>query len=551
VTHSRTITDDATASGEVLSLDSAAGRWTVAASVIGSGAVFLESTIVTVALPAIGREFAVGLEGLQWILDGYLLTLGALMLLGGALGDSLDRRRVFAWGAAGFALITGLCAVIPVFSGFIVLRLLQGAAGALLVPNSLAILEASFTGEERGMAIGRWAGWSAISTAAGPLLGGWVVDALSWRWLFAFIAPVSLAAAWIALRRIPAVGRDANGSSRAAPQPLRTNDEPSRGSASSRGEAPLRDGASSHGEAPLHGEASSHAAAFRRIDWLGAALATSGLGALVWALIEGPARGLTEPATIAAALGGLALLVAFVAVEKRSQHPLLPLGIFRSRQFTGANVVTLLVYAALGALFFLLILQLQNVLGYSALEAGASILPINVLMLALSSRAGRLSARIGPRLPMAGGAAVAGLGMLLIARVQPGTSYVETVLPGLVVFGLGLTALVAPLTAAVLGAVDSSEAGVASAVNNAAARLAGLLAVAILPFVAGISASERASGEQFAAGFARAMWISAALCFAGAVVALFTVKHGEPTVAAPHPSPSHACVGTRRQPSRV
>jgi MFS family permease len=523
----------------VLALDSAAGRWTVAASVIGSGAVFLESTIVTVALPAIGREFAVGLEGLQWVLDGYLLTLGALMLLGGSLGDSLDRRRIFVWGAAGFAIISGLCAVIPVFSGFIALRLLQGAAGALLVPNSLAMLEASFTGEERGMAIGRWAGWSAISTAAGPLIGGWVVDALSWRWLFAFITPVSLAAAWIALRRIPSVERDGGGSSRAQHQPLRESDEPSLSHASSRDEAPLRGGASLHG------------ALFRRIDWLGAALATTGLGAIVWALIEGPARGLTEPATLTAALGGLALLAAFVVIEKRSPHPLLPLGIFRSRQFTGANVVTLLVYAALGALFFLLILQLQNVLGYSALEAGAAIMPVNVLMLALSSRAGRLSARIGPRFPMAGGAAVAGLGMLLLARVQPGTSYIDTVLPGLVVFGLGLTALVAPLTAAVLGAVDSSEAGVASAVNNAAARLAGLLAVAILPFVAGISASERASGEQFAAGFARAMWISAALCFAGAVVAFFTVKHGEPTVVSPHPSPSHACVGTRRQPSRV
>ena len=516
MTHSRASGDDDTTHGGVLVLGSAAGRWTVAASVIGSGAVFLESTIVTVALPAIGREFAAGIGGLQWVLDGYLLTLGALMLLGGSLGDVLDRRRVFAWGAIAFAFFSGLCAVVPAFSGFIVLRLLQGAAGALLVPNSLAMLESSFTGEERGMAIGKWAGWSAITTAAGPLLGGWVVDELSWRWLFALITPVSLAAAWIALRRVPTVERSAENASRAPRRP-RTDDESLRSRLS------------------------------QRIDWLGAALTTSGLGAIVWALIEGPERGLTDPATLAAGLGGLVLLMAFVIVEKRSRHPLLPLGVFRSRQFTGANVVTLLVYAALGALFFLLILQLQNVLGYSALEAGAAILPVNVLMLALSSHAGRLSARIGPRFPMAGGAAVAGIGMLLMARVQPGTRYVDTVLPALVVFGLGLAALVAPLTAAVLGAVDASKAGVASAVNNAVARIAGLLAVAILPFVAGISTSERASGGQFAAGFARAMWIAAALCFAGAVVALFTVKRGQPTVVAPHPSPSHACVGGRGQ----
>lgn len=511
----------ATRSDGKLALSSAAGRWTIVASVTGSGAVFLESTIVTVALPAMGRDLAVGIDGLQWVLDGYLLTLGALMLLGGSLGDVLDRRRVFAWGAVAFALFTGLCAIAPTFSLLVTFRLLQGAAGALLVPNSLALLEESFTGEERGMAIGKWAGWSAISTAAGPLLGGWVVDALSWRWLLAFITPVSLAAAWMALRRVPAVGRGARRDS-TAPQRPRSSD------------------GSSHGDASP------------RIDWLGATLATAGLGAVVWALIEGPERGMSDPLTLIATLGGIALLVAFVIVEKHSRHALLPLRIFRSRQFAGANVVTLLVYAALGALFFLLILQLQNVLGYSALEAGAAILPVNVLMLALSSRAGRLSARIGPRFPMAIGAAVAGIGMLLMARVQPGSGYIETALPALVVFGLGLAMLVAPLTAAVLGAVDASEAGVASAVNNAVARIAGLLAVAILPAVAGISTVERASGEQFAVGFARAMWICAALCFAGAVVALFTVKHGRPTVPAPHPSTSHACVGgARRQLSEI
>ncbi|HEY9517479.1 MAG TPA: MFS transporter, partial [Gemmatimonadaceae bacterium] len=257
----------AAAGGEKLSLGSAAGRWIVAASVLGSGAVFLESTVVTVALPAIAREFALDLGGLQWVVDGYLLTLGALMLLGGSLGDRLGRRRVFAWGAVAFAVISTLCAVAPTLRTFLALRLLQGAAGALLVPNSLALLEASFDGEEQGVAIGRWAGWSAVSTAAGPLLGGWVVDAMSWRWVFGVITPVSLAAAWIIMRQAPIAERGANAgrSNAGRTSAVRTADGP----------------------------------AMRRIDWPGATLATTGLGAIVWALIEGPARGMRDPAVVA------------------------------------------------------------------------------------------------------------------------------------------------------------------------------------------------------------------------------------------------------------
>ncbi|MGH7482119.1 MAG: MFS transporter, partial [Longimicrobiales bacterium] len=305
-------------------LRSAAGRWTVAAAVLGSGAVFIESTVVNVALPSIADAFGLGMEGVQWVVNGYLLTLGALLLLGGSLGDVFGRRRIFAVGLVGFAVTTALCAVAPSFGLLIGARLLQGAAGALLVPNSLALLDSAFAQEERGEAIGKWAAWSAVSTAGGPLLGGALIDYASWRWIFASVAPIALVAAWIAWRRIPDVQR--------------------------------RDGAAS-------------------VDVAGALLVTGGLGATVWMLIAGPELGFASPGILAAGLGGLTLLVGFVLFEKRARSPLLPLGMFRSRQFSGANVTTVLIYAALGALFFFLMLQLQNVLGYGALAAGAALLP--------------------------------------------------------------------------------------------------------------------------------------------------------------------------------
>ena len=495
---------------QTLHLSSARGRWVVAASVLGSGAVFLESSVVNVALPAIARDFALDVEGLQWVLNAYLLTLSSLMLLGGALGDRFPRQTVFTIGCVSFAVASIGCALAPSLAALVALRLLQGAAGALLVPNSLAMLETAFKGDERGAAIGQWAAWSAISTATGPLLGGWLVDAASWRWVFASVVVFALASAWITMRHaVPS----ATPASAAGPQ----------------------DGGT--------------------VDYLGAVLVTLGLGGVIGALIAGPDLGFSHPAVLAAGIGGIVMLGAFVAVERRTARrraqPLLPFRVFRSRQFTGANLVTLLVYAALGGLFFLLMPQLQGNLGYSALRAGAALLPVNVLMLLLSPVTGRLSARIGPRLPMAAGALVAGAGMLLFARVRPGASYVGTVLPAAVVFGVGLAALVAPLTTAVLGAVDEEEAGVASGINNAVARLAGLLAIAALPLAAGMGGMVRLNGPAFAAGYTRAMWISAGLCVAGAVVAIFTIRNGPAAVSAPvtHPSPSHGC--TRRPPAEA
>lgn len=455
-------------------LASAAGRWTVAAAVLGSGAVFLESTVVNVALPAVERDLDLGIGGLQWVLNAYLLTLSALMLLGGSLGDVYRRQRVFLGGLLGFAAASLLAALAPSFEWLVATRLLQGVAGALLVPNSLALLDAAFVEEDRGAAIGQWAGWSAASTALGPLLGGWLVDALSWRWVFASAVPFTLGAAWIAMRRMSIVHNRRAGD--------------------------------------------------RSIDYPGAALATLGLAGVVGALITGPETGFTRPWVLIAGLGGTLLLALFFIMERRIRDPLLPLTLFRSRQFTGANLTTLLVYAALSTLFFLLMLQLQNGLGYRALAAGAALLPINALMLLLSPAAGRLGQRIGPRTPMTVGALLAAGGMILLSRVQAGVGYLDTVLPALSVFGLGLAALVAPLTAAVLGAVPDEQTGIASGVNNAAARLAGLLATAGLPLLAGIGGIDDFDGPAFAAGFARAMWIGAALCVAGAAVAFLTVR---------------------------
>ncbi|MGH7665266.1 MAG: MFS transporter [Gemmatimonadaceae bacterium] len=478
-----------------IQLKSPQGRWTVAAAVLGSGAVFLEGTVVNVALPTIGGEFALGMSGLQWIMNGYLLTLSALMLLGGSLGDVYRRRKVFVIGLVAFTVMSALCSMAPNVEVLVALRLLQGAAGALLVPNSLAILDTVFTDEDRAGAIGQWAGWSAVSTALGPLAGGWLVEAASWRWVFASVTPFAIAAAWIAWRHVPDVRTTESGS--------------------------------------------------RSIDYLGAALVTAGLGGVIGALMSGPNDGFTHPAIMSAGLVGVVLLAAFVVVERRSADPLLPLVLFRSRQFSGTNATTLLVYAALSGLFFFLVLQLQNVVGYSALETGAALLPVNIIMLALSPAAGRLGQRIGPRLPMTVGALLAAGGMLLLSRVSSDAAYLTGVLPGLAVFGLGLSALVAPLTAAVLGAVDDEQVGIASAVNNAVARLAGLLAVAIIPLAAGLGGLDDIDGPAFAAGYTRAMLISAALCAMGSAIAFITVRkaaRAEPLV---HPDPSHACTGRR------
>jgi EmrB/QacA subfamily drug resistance transporter len=442
--------------------------------------VFLEGSVVAVAVPAIGRDLGLGIAGLQWVMNGYLLTLSALMLFGGALGDRGSRARVFAVGLVGFALSSICCGLAPNIYLLIAARIIQGIAGALVVPNSLALLETTFHGEARGVAIGKWAAWSAVSTALGPLAGGWLVDAASWRFVFFSVVPFAVAAAWIAFRHETAAGTEGGATKR---------------------------------------ESSS-------LDYAGALLATLGLAGVVGALITGPDAGFTSLLVLSCLGAGLLLLGGFIFVESRARTPLLPLDVFGHREFVGANLNTLFVYASLNGLFFLLMLQLQNGLGYSALIAGASLLPVNGLLLLISPRSGHLAERIGPRLPMAIGSLIAAVGMLLFVRVKPGASYITSLLPALIVFGVGLGLLVAPLTAAALRSLGESRAGIASGVNNAAARLAGLLATAAIPVAAGLGGSRRPFGPALATAFTRAMVICTVLCGVGALVAA-TMISGE------------------------
>jgi EmrB/QacA subfamily drug resistance transporter len=446
------------------------GRWVITAAVLGSGIAFLDSTVVNVALPHIGADLGGGLSGLQWTLDGYLLTLSALLLLGGALGDEYGRKRMFVIGLVWFTVASVVCGLAPSIGALIAARALQGAGGALLVPGSLALITASFRSEDHGSAIGAWSGLTGVATALGPFLGGWLVDAVSWRLVFLINVPLAAVALWVTIRHVPE-SRD--------PQ------------------------------------------AGKRPDFAGAATATVGLAGLVFALIQGPAHG-WSPFVVLAGLVGVAGLVAFPFVEMRVASPLVPLEIFKSRQFSGANGTTFVVYAALGVALFLVVVELQTSLGYSALEAGTATLPITVLMLFLSPRAGRLSQRIGPRIPMTIGPLVVAVGLVMLAGIGPGTAYLTGILPGLVVFGLGLSLTVAPLTAAVMGSVEENHVGVGSGVNNAVARVAGLLAVAVLPALAGLESAS--AGAEFSDGVARALYISAALAVIGALNSWITIR---------------------------
>lgn len=457
-----------------VALDSAAGRWVVGVAVLGSGMAFLDSTVVNVALPEIGRDLGAPTGALQWILNGYLLTLASLILLGGSLGDRYGRRRIFVWGAGLFTAASVLCAAAPNVELLVVARLLQGVAGALLTPGSLAMIDASFRPEDRARAIGAWSGLAGVTTALGPLVGGWLVDAVSWRAIFLINIPLGLFVVATAGRHIPETRDPAAGG---------------------------------------------------RLDVQGAALAALGLAGTTYALIEG---------NVAAGVFGAAALIAFLRAEARSPNPMMPLGIFSSRQFAAANMVTFVVYAALSGVFFLLVAFLQVSLGYSPMAAGAASVPVTVLMLLLSARSGALAQRIGPRIPLTAGPVVIAGAMLLMTTIDPGDSYFTGVLPAVVIFGLGLTLVVAPVTSTVLAAADSRHAGVASGVNNAVSRVAGLLAVAVLPAVAGITGDRFYDPEAMADGFRIAMFVCAALAAAGGLLAWATIRRQLPAPAETH-----------------
>jgi EmrB/QacA subfamily drug resistance transporter len=478
--------------GVAVRAGSAAGRWVVVATVLGSGIAFLDGSVVNVALPAIGEDLGADMAGLQWILDAYLVTLTGLLLLGGSLGDRYGRKKMYVLGLVGFTIASVLCAAAPTTTALVFARALQGAGGALLVPGSLAIISSTFHPDDRGRAVGSWAALSGVSTAIGPFLGGWLVEAFSWRWIFVINVPIAAVAVLITLRHVP-----------------ETRDRGPHGS----------------------------------IDVAGAVTISVGLAALAYGAIEGPAG----EGGLALAVGavGAALLVAFVVIELHSSDPMLPLGLFRSTQFTGANLTTLAVYGGLGAATFLVVLELQLAIGYSPIAAGASLLPLTIITLLLSPRAGALAQRIGPRLPMTVGPIVVGLGLLLYVRIAPGASFWTDVLPGSVVLGLGLACTVAPLTSTVLGAVDDEHVGVASGVNNAVARLAGLLAVAVLPGAVGLDVA--ADVEAVTEGFHRAMMVSAVLCFLGGAIAFATIRKGlvvdQVPSASPFDTPCHdACL---------
>jgi EmrB/QacA subfamily drug resistance transporter len=427
-------------------------------SILASFVSFLDGFIVNVALPAIGRDLGGGLTAQQWIVNAYLLTLGSLMLLAGSLSDIFGRERILTVGLIGFGAASILCALAPNAVFLEVMRAFQGAAGALLVPSSLALIMANFSGGEEGSAIGMWTSWTVVAAVIGPLVGGFLVDAISWRSIFGInVLPIGLVL-WLMRPLAP---------------------------------APRAKGQSA-------------------VDGIGALLGALGLGAVMCALIEEPHRGWASPLILPLLVSGLLALGIFVWYEHQAAQPMLPVALFANGNFRVGNIATVLIYGGLSVSTFLVTIFVQEIGGYSALAAGLTFLPVTALMFLLSSYVGQLAGRYGPRLFMSTGPMVAGVGFLLMLRLDEAARYWTDLFPGVLLLGLGLALTVAPLTTAILGAIDKQQAGIASAVNNAASRLAGLVAIAVIGIIAG--------PRLTVAGFHAALWFIAALLFAGGVV---------------------------------
>ncbi|WP_067568824.1 MFS transporter [Nocardia acidivorans] len=462
-----------------IKLSSAAGRWVLLATVLGSGMAMLDATVVNVALPKIGDEFGSSMAGLQWTVNAYALTLAGLILLGGALGDRYGRRRVFIVGVIWFALASALCGAAQDVSMLIAARALQGVGGALLTPGSLAIIQASFEPQDRARAVGAWSGLGGVAGAIGPFLGGYLVEYAGWRWVFLLNVPLALLVIAVAARHVPETY-----------------------------------------DAQAHG----------KFDVFGAAMAALCLAGITYALTTAPERDANRALVIGSAAMGIAAGIAFVLVERRRSAradgpaPMVPVDVFASKQFTAINGVTFVMYGAMSVVFFLLVLTLQVVSGFSPIAAGTAMLPGTILMLLFSARAGALAQKIGPRKPITAGVLLAALGMLLMTRIGEHSSYPTVVLPAAIIFGIGLTLAVAPLTATVLATADERHAGVASGVNNAVARAAGLLAVAAIPPLAGLTGDAYGNPSTFQHGFRIALITCVVLMVAAAGLAFLTVR---------------------------
>ena len=454
-----------------------AGRWVLLATVLGSSLAFIDSTVVNIALPTIGDDLDANAAGLQWTVNGYALSLASLILLGGSLGDRYGRKRVFQIGVGWFAAASLLCGLAPSVELLIGARVLQGIGGALLTPGALAILEASFVREDRSRAIGAWSGLGGIGGALGPFLGGWLIEVANWRLIFLINVPLALIVMAVAGRHVPET---------------------------------------------------RNPAAARQLDIAGVLTGALGLAGLTYGFTAWTARGFGNSMVLISLAIGVLGMAAFVLVERRSAHPMLPLEVFASKAFSAANLVTFLTYAAIGGVFFLVVLNLQVVAGFSPLAGGVALLPVTALMLALSARSGALAQRIGPRLPMTLGPIVCAIALILLARIGPGASYVLDVLPPVIILGLGLSLLVAPLTATALGSLDDAHAGIASGVNNAVARAAGLLSVAVLPLAAGLGSGSLTDASDLHSTYRNSMLICAGLMVAGGLLAALFVPNRLP-----------------------
>jgi EmrB/QacA subfamily drug resistance transporter len=475
--------------GELLRYRSAQGRWVVAAMVLGSSVAGIDSTVVAVALPAIGRDLHVGFQSLQWTVTSYTLTLASLILLAGSLSDRWGRRRVFLIGLGWFTLASVLCAAAPSIGWLIGARAVQGIGGALMTPASLAIIEASFRPDERTRAIGTWAGFSGVSSAIAPFLGGWLLEAGSWRPIFLINVPLAAGVAWMTRRHVPE-SRDTSASGRP--------------------------------------------------DWPGALAAVAALAAITYAIIALPGGGVRSPGFAAAAVLAVVSAAAFAAIELRTSHPVLPPAIFAPAQFRAANAVTFVVNGALGGFAFVFIPALEIVAGYSPVVAGSALVPVTVVTLLLSGPSGRLAQRIGPRPQLVAGCLLCAVASMLAVRIGPQAGYWTAVLPLAVLFGLGLASLLPPLTASAMNSAPDAQAGLASGVNNAVARVAGLLWIAALPPITGLTGAAYTDPAQFRSSFAQVSWICAAAfaCAAGLAATFIT---GRPRST---PAPRSALVQT-------